>query len=76
MYDAAGIDTRTVPSHDEEPEAVTQYATDVISNDELLELDVDVLIPAAVGNVITETNANSIQADIIVEGANGPITSA
>lgn len=76
MYDTTGIDTQVVPSHDEEPEAVTQYADEVISNDELLELDVDVLIPAALGNVITEANANAIQADIIVEGANGPITSA
>lgn len=76
MYDTTGIDTRTVPSHDEEPEAVTRYADEVISNDELLELDVDVLIPAALGNVITKANANAIQADIVIEGANGPITSA
>lgn len=76
MYDAAGIDTHAVPSHDEEPEAVTRDAEEVISNDELLELDVDVLIPAALGNVITKANANAIQADVIVEGANGPITSA
>lgn len=76
MYDTTGIDTQVVPSHDEEPEAVTKYADEVISNDELLKLDVDVLIPAALGNVITEANANAIQADIIVEGANGPITSA
>lgn len=76
MYDTTGIDTQTVPSHDEEPEAVTRYADEVISNDELLELNVDVLIPAALGNVITQANANAIQADIVIEGANGPITSA
>lgn len=76
MYDPTGIDTQTVPSHDEEPEAVTRYADEVISNDELLELDVDVLVPAALGNVITKANANAIQADIVIEGANGPITSA
>ena len=75
MYDPAGIDTRTVPSHDEEPEAVTDHADTVISNDELLTLDVDVLIPAALGNVITEANADAIAADIVVEGANGPTTS-
>lgn len=45
-------------------------------NEELLELDVDVLIPAAVGNVITEANADDIQADLVVEGANGPTTFA
>jgi glutamate dehydrogenase (NAD(P)+) len=75
MYDPAGIDTAAVPSHDEEPEAVTEYADTVISNDELLVLDVDVLIPAALGNVITEENADAIAADIVVEGANGPTTS-
>lgn len=76
MYDADGIDTRSVPSHDEEPEAVTDHAEDVISNEELLALDVDVLIPAALGNVITEENAHTVAADIVVEGANGPTTSA
>ncbi|MCE4623824.1 MAG: Glu/Leu/Phe/Val dehydrogenase [Caldisphaeraceae archaeon] len=43
-----------------------------ISNEELLELDVDVLIPAAIENVITEENASKIKAKLIVEGANGP----
>ncbi|MDP2684744.1 MAG: Glu/Leu/Phe/Val dehydrogenase [bacterium] len=44
------------------------------SNQELLELDVDVLIPAALENQITEDNVNNIKAKIIVELANGPIT--
>ena len=75
MYEPDGIDTAAVPSHDEEPEAVTKYADSVISNDDLLTLDVDVLIPAALGNVITSENADAIAADIVVEGANGPTTS-
>ncbi|WP_129116204.1 glutamate dehydrogenase GdhB [Halegenticoccus tardaugens] len=75
MYEPDGIDTASVPSHDEEPEAVTKYADNVISNDELLTLDVDVLIPAALGNVITKENAEAIAADLVVEGANGPTTS-
>jgi glutamate dehydrogenase (NAD(P)+) len=75
MYEPAGIDAASVPSHDEEPEAVTSYADEVISNDELLTLDVDVLIPAALGNVITKENADEIAANLIVEGANGPTTS-
>lgn len=45
-----------------------------ISNDELLLLDVDVLIPAALENQITEENAPKIRAKYIVEGANGPVT--
>lgn len=45
-----------------------------ISNDELLELPVDVLIPAALENQITAENAGNIKAKLIVEGANGPTT--
>lgn len=45
-----------------------------ISNEELLELDVDFLVPAAIEGVITEENADDIKADYIVEVANGPTT--
>ena len=48
---------------------------DPISNDELLELDVDLLIPAALENQITADNADRIKAPVIVEVANGPTTS-
>jgi glutamate dehydrogenase (NAD(P)+) len=47
---------------------------DVITNDELLELDCDVLVPAALENVIRRKNAPNIKARIIAEGANGPVT--
>ncbi|MEL1241969.1 Glu/Leu/Phe/Val family dehydrogenase [Flavobacterium flavipallidum] len=46
-----------------------------ITHEELLFLDVDVLIPAATEDVITRTNASSVRAKIIVEGANGPVSS-
>ncbi|PGF16654.1 amino acid dehydrogenase [Natrinema sp. CBA1119] len=84
VYDPGGIGVDAIPSHDEEPEAVTAFANERddgdsvrrLSNAELLELDADVLIPAAVGNVITADNADAIAADIVVEGANGPTTFA
>jgi glutamate dehydrogenase (NAD(P)+) len=75
VYDPDGLDVTSIPSHEEEPEAVTRGVDEVLSNGALLELDVDVLIPAAVGNVITEVNAEDVRADIVVEGANGPTTS-
>ncbi|ELZ19158.1 Glu/Leu/Phe/Val dehydrogenase [Haloterrigena salina JCM 13891] len=77
IYDPDGLDTHAVPTHEEEPEAVLeQDAPETLSNEAILELDVDVLIPAAVGNVITADNADAIDADIVVEGANGPTTFA
>jgi glutamate dehydrogenase (NAD(P)+) len=46
---------------------------EMLTNDELLELNVDVLVPAAIGGVITQENADSVRAQIIIEGANAPI---
>ncbi len=47
--------------------------SDQITNEELLELDVDVLIPAAIGGVITADNVRRVKAPVIIEAANGPI---
>tara|TARA_B100002003_G_scaffold227212_1_gene234641 strand:+ start:27 stop:1274 length:1248 start_codon:yes stop_codon:yes gene_type:complete len=55
---------------------VSDFAdADQLNNDELLELKCNVLIPAAIEDVITTQNASKVQADIIVEGANRPVTS-
>ena len=48
--------------------------TDRLTNEELLNLDVEVLIPAALADSITEATANGVKAKIVVEGANGPTT--
>jgi glutamate dehydrogenase (NAD(P)+) len=53
---------------------VSNIKGDAISNEELMELDVDILIPAALENVLTEENANNVKASISVELANGPTT--
>ncbi len=47
---------------------------DVITNEELIELDCDVLVPAALGEVITDDNADRIHARVVVEAANYPVT--
>ena len=77
IYDTNGLDTHSIPSHHEDPEAVMGHdAPETVTNAGLLELDVDVLVPAALGNVLTAENARDVRADIIVEGANGPTTTA
>ena len=73
-YDPDGLETASIPLHDEVPGAVTDHGEQRLTNAELLELDVDLLVPAAVGNVITEGNVGDVRADMVVEGANGPIT--
>ena len=70
-----GLDIRGVQEHKREAGEVGGFpGADPVSNEELLELDCDVLIPAALGNQITEANAGRIRARIVAEGANGPTT--
>jgi len=69
-----GLDAKSSIKTKLEKGSVVKIDADKISNEELLELDVDVLIPAALENVITEKNAANVKAKISVELANGPTT--
>ncbi|MBN1643891.1 MAG: Glu/Leu/Phe/Val dehydrogenase [Dehalococcoidales bacterium] len=72
-YNEKGIDPEEAFACKEKTGSVRNLKTGkAISNEEILELDVDVLIPAAIENVITEKNAGKIKAKIIAELANGP----
>jgi glutamate dehydrogenase (NAD(P)+) len=70
-----GLDVEAVLAHVAEHGSVTDMPdTEPVSNEDLLLLDVDVLIPAALGEVITSDNADEVRAKVIVEGANHPVT--
>jgi glutamate dehydrogenase (NAD(P)+) len=75
VHDPDGLPTHEISSFNEKPGAVTEHDAPVITNEELLRLDVDVLVPAAVGGVIHAGNADDVNAGTVVEGANGPTTS-
>jgi len=76
VYDPGGLPTASLARHlrSGAPTVVGYPGTDPISNAELLELDVDILVPAALEGVIHQENASRIRARFIVEGANGPTT--
>ncbi|WP_280536202.1 Glu/Leu/Phe/Val dehydrogenase [Halopenitus sp. POP-27] len=89
-YDPDGLDVPTLGAHVDAGGLIEEYTAgdlkvadrtqwdepEQISNADLLELDVDVLIPAAVEGVITAENADRVRANAIVEAANGPTTVA
>lgn len=72
-YNPDGIDVdAAIKYRDNNNGTLEGYKAQKISNEELLELDVTVLVPAAMENQITVDNADKIKAKLIVEGANGP----
>ena len=75
IFNNKGIDLRMLQRHITETGTVMGFnGSDTISNDELLTLDVDVLVPAALEGQITKHNAHRVRATVLAEGANGPTT--
>ncbi|MFC7080112.1 Glu/Leu/Phe/Val family dehydrogenase [Halorussus caseinilyticus] len=76
VYNEDGFDPVDVKSHKNETGSVTGYhgADEEFSNDDLLTLDVDLLVPAALENAIDGDLAEDVRADVVVEAANGPLT--
>jgi glutamate dehydrogenase (NAD(P)+) len=78
IYNANGLDVDAVMKHRKEAGSLLDFpgATNLNSREEALELDCDILIPAALENQITEENAGRVRARILAEAANGPTTAA
>ena len=77
VYNPNGLSPHGLRAHKERTGSLLDFeGGETITNEELLQLDCDVLIPAAIEGQIAEKNADRIRATVIVEGANGPTTPA
>ena len=77
FHNAKGIDVQAAITYAEKHRTLLGFGgADKIETEDLLTMDVDVLVPAALENVITTKNAPKIRAKLICEGANGPTTAA
>lgn len=74
IYDANGLNPDALEKAREATGSALNIDAKKISNEEFFTLDCDILIPAAMENVIDEINADSIKAKLVVEAANGPVT--
>ncbi len=74
LHDENGLDIDSLLERRDSFGTVTKLFKNTISNQELLELPCDILVPAAIENQITKQNADRIAAQIVVEAANGPTT--
>jgi glutamate dehydrogenase (NAD(P)+) len=73
LYNPKGLNVRELQQYAQQHRLLSAYKNaEHVSNEELLTLDCDVLVPAALENVINSHNAGAIKARIICEGANGP----
>jgi glutamate dehydrogenase (NAD(P)+) len=76
-YDPNGLDVAAALAHSGRDGSLAELeAGEFVTNEELLVLPCDVLVPCALEQVLTEENAGRVQASIVLEGANGPTTPA
>jgi glutamate dehydrogenase (NAD(P)+) len=77
LFNANGVDIAAAFAHKRDGGSLLELkGGDKITNDDLLTVECDVLAPCALEQVVSETNAESVKAKLIVEGANGPLTPA
>ncbi len=75
VYNAKGLDVKKLIAYTQEHKSVAGFpGAEALDGSKIFGLDVDILIPAALENQITEANAHEIKAKIVAEGANGPTT--
>lgn len=74
LYNEEGLDIEYLLDRRDSFGTVTNLFKDTITNEELLQLECDILVPAAISNQITMENVHNINAKVIVEAANGPTT--
>ncbi len=75
IYNKAGMSVQALRKHKEKTGSVVGFSgAKSISNEDLLELDCTILVPAALENQITGKNAKNVKAKIVAEAANGPTT--
>jgi glutamate dehydrogenase len=75
IYKPEGLDPKKVQEHKSKTGSVIGYPdSKIITNEQVLELECNILVPAALENQITKVNAGKVKAKIVAEGANGPTT--
>ncbi len=75
LYDVDGLDIPSLFEHNSKNRTIDGFKQGKkISNDELLALECDFMIPAALGSAINKSNVDSLNCKVIVEAANGPVT--
>ncbi len=76
IFNKNGLDIPALMQHGEKTGGLAGFEGDRLTNEELLSLDCDILLPAAREDVLTDKTANAVKARMVVEAANGPTTKA